>query len=75
MVRIGATVLHDVLEHARHQLHLHQECPIRVVGLSNDGIATPGTHLKDYLLDHHTIFGGVVVRFLPGHLQRSRLWY
>jgi hypothetical protein len=51
----------DTSESPRLQLHLHQERPIGVIGLSEGRVATPAANLTNHHLDHNSIFGGVVV--------------
>jgi hypothetical protein len=58
---IGVAVLDDALESPQLQLHLHQECLIRVIGLDEGRVATPAANLMNHPLDHNSVFGGVIV--------------
>jgi hypothetical protein len=58
---IGAAILDDASGSPWLQLHLHQEHPIRVIGLGEGRVATPSANLTNHPLDHNSIFGGVIV--------------
>jgi hypothetical protein len=61
LLLIGAAVLDDALESPRLQLHLHQECPTRVISLGEGRVATPASNLRNHPLDHNSICGGVII--------------
>jgi hypothetical protein len=65
LLLIGVTVLDDAPESMHLQLYLHQERPIRVIGLCEDRVATPAAYLMNRPLDHYSIFEGVVADPLP----------
>jgi hypothetical protein len=57
---IGTADLDDVPERPRLQLHLHQERPIRVIGLGENEVAAPTAHLTNHPLDYDVVVGGAV---------------
>jgi hypothetical protein len=61
LLLISTAILNDSPESPRLQLHLHQECPIRVICLGVGRVATPTANLTNHALGHNSIFGGVVV--------------
>jgi hypothetical protein len=61
LLLIGAIVLDDAPESSHLQLHLHQGCPIGVIGLGEARVATPTINLMNYPLDYNSVFGGVVI--------------
>jgi hypothetical protein len=73
VLHICSSVLDGIPHHPRPQLHLHQERPVRVIGLGEYGISTPSTHLTDYSLDHCSFFGGVVAGLLGCRIAVSSL--
>jgi hypothetical protein len=58
---ISAAIPDDAPESPRLQIHLHQEHPIRVIGLGEGMVATLVVNLTNHPLDHNSVFGGVIV--------------
>jgi hypothetical protein len=71
---IGAAVLDDAPESSYLQLHLYQECPIRVISVGEGRVASSpssrAAYLTNHPLDHDSVFGGVV-GLLPYHLHNK----
>jgi hypothetical protein len=70
LLLIGAAILDDTPESSRLQLHLHQERPVRVIGLDEGRIASSTAYLTNHPLDYKSIFGGGV-GLLPHHLHNK----
>jgi hypothetical protein len=68
---ISMAIFDDASESSRLQLHIHLKRPIGVIDLSDDSVATSTAHLTNHLLDHHSVFGDVVVGFLPRHFHKD----
>jgi hypothetical protein len=71
---IGVAVLDDALESPRIQLHLHQECPIGVIGLGEGWLATPVANLMNHPLDYNSVFAAVVIGSLASHHLLNKDW-
>jgi hypothetical protein len=60
LLLIGTVILDDAPKSPHFQLHLQQERPIRVIGLSKSRVATSAAYLMYHPLYHDPIFGGIV---------------
>jgi hypothetical protein len=61
LLLIGAAVLDDAPESPRLQLHLHHECPIRIIDLGEGMLATRAVNLTNHPLYHNSIFESVII--------------